>query len=67
MAKKNPRNLNRHVAPRESFHLPEDLREALEAFIDHSDPKPGKSAVLRSALQDYLSRHGFWPKHRSDA
>lgn len=46
---------------RESFHLPPKLRDALNSYISHTKPKPGKSAVLRAALEEFLERAGFWP------
>jgi hypothetical protein len=33
----------------------------MEAFRNKVDPKPGKSAVLRSALEKHLKERGFWP------
>ena len=49
------------LCPRESFHLPADLRTALLKFQERREPRPGKSAVLRTALQHYLASQGFWP------
>ena len=50
---------NYHKEPRESFHLPEKLREALEQYVQQTRPQPGKSAVLRTALEEFLQRRGF--------
>lgn len=52
---------DRHVEPREVFHLPRDLRDAMLAFIASKRPAPNKSAVLRLALEEFLEREGFWP------
>ena len=41
--------------------MPEKLQAALEAFIDRTSPKPGKSAVMRAALEEYLAKHNLWP------
>ncbi len=52
---------NRHKEPREAFHLPPSLREALESYIERTRPRPVKSAVLRLALEEFLERQGLWP------
>ena len=60
MAKKKPPK-NYHKEPRESFHLPAELRAALTSYIQRTKPTPGKSAVLRAALEEFLQRAGLWP------
>lgn len=52
---------DRHKEPREAFHLSEKLQAALERFRESKRPKPGKSEVMRTALEDYLEKEGFWP------
>lgn len=52
---------DRHKQPRESFHLPEELQDALTAFCNDSDQDPGKSGVIRKALEKYLAEKGYWP------
>lgn len=63
MAKKKPkpRDADRHKQPRESFHLPADLRAALERYIDDARPPTDKSKVMRVALEEFLGQQGYWP------
>lgn len=60
-AKKTNTTADRHKAPRESFHLPEALRQALLDFLQSQRPRPGKSEVMRVALEEYLKKHHHWP------
>jgi hypothetical protein len=55
------KKVKKHKQPRESFHLPDNLREALRGFADEADPPTDKSSVLRRALEEYLSKKGRWP------
>jgi hypothetical protein len=50
-----------HRHPRESFHLPDDLRAALVRFVNDTRPRPSKSAVMVAALEQYLESRGYWP------
>jgi hypothetical protein len=65
MAKKKPpagaKRQNRHTEPRESFHLPQDLLDALVRYVEQTRPETSKSAVLRLALEEFLERAGYWP------
>jgi len=58
---------NRHQQPRESFHLPGALREALNEYVNGMEPAPAKSAVIRVALEKFLRDKGFWPRNPSDS
>jgi hypothetical protein len=58
---KAPRPPDRHTEPRESFHLPGPLSAALSAYVDGSRPKTTKSAVIRLALEEFLTRVNLWP------
>lgn len=49
------------TSPREAFHLPTDLKDALRRYVESTKPKPDKSEVMRLALTEYLERVGFWP------
>jgi hypothetical protein len=51
----------KHTSPREAFHLPTDLKTALEAFVEASDPPTTKTGVMIAALKEYLGRRGAWP------
>ena len=48
-------------ADRRGVHLPEDLDGALQRYIDSLKPAPGKSAIVRAALEAFLEERGFWP------
>jgi hypothetical protein len=41
--------------------LPAPLRDALDAYVDSLRPEPSTTAVVVVALEEYLSRVGFWP------
>ena len=56
----------RHAHPKEGFHLPSDLREALIKYIEESKPKPSKSEVIRVALEEFLAKHGRWPAPKKE-
>lgn len=68
MAKKKP--TSRHVEPRESFHLPEAMQEALEQYVkdsESSEAPTDKSKVCRVALSQFLQRKGYYrPKPEPD-
>lgn len=38
-----------------------DLRDALDAFIESTDPKTNVTATIESALKKLLQEKGFWP------
>jgi len=50
---------DQHKQPRESFHLPQELLDDLKRYVEHARPRPGKSEVLRTALEEFLQRRGF--------
>jgi hypothetical protein len=56
------KSANRHVQPRLAFHLSQELLDAFDAYITSLEPRPAESAVLRLALEKYLTEKGFWPK-----
>ncbi len=53
---------DRHLNPKLQFHLPPDLREALEEYMGRTKPTPTYTAVLRLALEEFLERAGVLPK-----
>ncbi len=55
------RTVSRHKNPRESFHLPTELRKALEDWIETQRPKPSKSACMLVGLEMFLTSKGVWP------
>jgi len=56
---------DRHAQPRKSFHAPAELFAALERYIADTRPQPTEAAALRAALEEFLSRKGFWPPKSS--
>src|SRR5262249_29082348 len=56
-----PKGTDRHAEPRESFHLPRAMLDALTHYVDSARPPTTKSAVIRLALEEFLSGEGFWP------
>jgi hypothetical protein len=50
------------VDQRESFLMTDDLRAAFEEFLSSTDPRPSKSAVIRTALERFFASKGFWPR-----
>jgi hypothetical protein len=65
--KPKPPEKDRHAEPRESFHYPAAMQEAVEAFIAEADVPTDKSKVIRKAIEEFLVRRGFWPWPRKDA
>ena len=49
----------RYKNPRETFHLPADLLQAMIRFIEAQEVKPDKSEVMRVALREFLAKRGF--------
>ena len=47
--------------PREAFHMPAPLHEALLRFCKDARPETTKTAVIRLALEDFLKSRGYWP------
>lgn len=52
---------SRHKNPRKAFHAPKELFAALESYCTSSRPKYDVSETLRTALEEFLVRKGFWP------
>ena len=57
---------NYYTGPRESFHMPPELHAAMLEYIGTLENKPGKSEVIRTALEKYLQAKGFWPPKSED-
>jgi hypothetical protein len=49
------------TSPRESFHLPAELRTVLAMFVDTSNLRTSKSAVMVAALEEYFAKRNLWP------
>lgn len=50
-----------HRNPRESFHAPAELFEALDRYRNDQRIRPPKSVVMRVALENFLESVGYWP------
>lgn len=64
MAKK--RTEDRHAQPRYAFHASQELLDALELYCNESRPKVNKADAVRLALEEYLTKVGYWPKDKSE-
>jgi hypothetical protein len=40
--------------------VPPPLAEALEAYLDSLRPKPTTTAIVITALEDFLAAKGYW-------
>lgn len=56
------RPLRNHVGVK----LPDDLAQALDAYLHSLDVEPGSPAVMRTALEEFLEQRGFWPPPTED-
>jgi hypothetical protein len=43
------------------------LSEALEAYLDTLRPRPTTTAIMITALEDFLAEKGFWPPKKGGA
>lgn len=58
---KRSQGVDRHTQPRKAFHAPQELFDALNRYIAGARPAPTDAAVLRTALEEFLEKRGFWP------
>lgn len=63
---KRSQGVDRHQNPRKTFHAEPELFAALQDFIDSTKPPPDSSACLRTALEEFLAKRGFWPRKASE-
>jgi hypothetical protein len=65
MSERKPKHTKRRKGgnklPREAFHMPKTLHDALLRFCDDARPETTKTAVIRLALEDFLKSRGYWP------
>lgn len=59
---KRSQGVDRHANPRKSFHAEPPLFTALEKYVAEASPQPSESAVLRTALIEFLQNRGYWPQ-----
>jgi hypothetical protein len=57
--------IERHAQPRKAFHAPPALFAALEKFISSTRPQPSESECMRTALEEFLEKRGFWGENRA--
>lgn len=66
MASKKQNKTGRPATGRKPFvtlyvRVPPSLGEALAAYMDATEPRPGKNAVIETALRRFLESQGAWP------
>lgn len=54
-----PKKPGKRSWPKETFHLPPDERDALEEYVNDQPNETNKSAVIRRALREFLTREGY--------
>ena len=50
---------------RATITLPDDLDRALEAYVQTQEARPALTAVVQSALREYLGDRGFLRRSKS--
>ena len=50
---------------RASITIPDEVVRALDAYLADQDPVPPLTAVVQSALREFLSERGYLPARRS--
>jgi hypothetical protein len=61
-SRKPSQGTDRHTQPRKAFHAPQELFDAIQAFIESAPrPKPTESECFRAAVEEFLEKRGFWP------
>jgi hypothetical protein len=58
---KRAQGVDRHLKPRVAFHLDRELLDALELHIKNSRPRPTTTAVIVTAIEEYLTSRQCWP------
>ena len=49
---------------RASITIPEEVERALDAYLADQDPEEPLTAVVQSALREFLSKRGYLPARR---
>lgn len=57
MAQRKPKRSGQSV----NVYLPDDLKEAVDAFVNSTRPKTSMKAVIVTALEDFLTANNLWP------
>lgn len=58
---KRQTGIDRHADPRKAFHAPQELLDALERYRSETKPPPSEAGCLRTALEEFLAKRGYWP------
>lgn len=58
---KRAQGVDRHAHPRKAFHAPAELFAALARYVADTKPQTSDAGVLRTALEEYLEKRGYWP------
>lgn len=48
-------------------YVPQELRDALDDYLNKTKPKPSLTAAIETALEEFLQARGFWPPHGESA
>lgn len=64
---KRQTGVDRHADPRKAFHCSQELLDALERYRDATKPPPSEAGCLRTALEEFLEKRGFWPPKAASA
>lgn len=51
---------NRHLNPKETFHLEQEILDAVIRYCEDSVPRVTRSAFYREAIVDALKKLGRW-------
>ena len=52
---------DRHTHPRKAFHAPAPLLGVLAKYVASVSPATTESAVIRLAIERFLTVQGLWP------
>jgi hypothetical protein len=56
------RSRDRHKQPRLAFHLPQELLDAFNDYVQSLPGPPSESSILRGFLMTSLRSLGRWPR-----
>lgn len=65
-ASKRASGHDRHSDPRFTFHLEQELLDALADYCDSFPHDVQKSQVVRDALREFLKSKGFFPPKKDE-
>lgn len=59
--KEQPTEADRHKTPKLQFHLPPELRAAVQEYQNRTKPRPTYTSILILALERLLEAEGLLP------